>query len=189
MQSINFEWLFLKVYDFFFTKKEVIASAEKNFSGLINFFIVLLVIISVFFLAIIIYSVSRMKERSENQKRKFETALARLDKSDKETEKKEWKMVLDFITSSSPSDWRVAIIECDNMLDDLTKKLGLIGENLGERLKNASPDHFKTLNNAWEAHKVRNKIAHEGVSYEISYREAKRAIELYESVFEEFDFI
>ncbi len=49
--------------------------------------------------------------------------------------------------------------------------------------------NFKTLDNAWEAHKLRNRIAHEGMGYDVEYREAKKAIELYESVFKEFDYI
>ena len=63
------------------------------------------------------------------------------------------------------------------------------GENLGERLKSVGKDRFKSLDDAWEAHLVRNKIAHEGLKFDITKREAQRVIYLYEKVFREFGHI
>ena len=45
------------------------------------------------------------------------------------------------------------------MLDDLLIRLGFTGDSLGERLRNVSPRHFPKKNQAWTAHKVRNRIA------------------------------
>ena len=49
-------------------------------------------------------------------------------------------------------------------------------------LKSAS---FKTIELAWDAHKMRNRIAHEGSDFVLTEREAKRVFVLYESVFRE----
>jgi hypothetical protein len=83
---------------------------------------------------------------------------------------------------SSPSEalWRIGILEADNLLLEVLKEKGYQGEGLGEMLKGAS---FKTIDLAWDAHKVRNRIAHEGSTFELTEREAKRAYVLYESVF------
>jgi hypothetical protein len=62
------------------------------------------------------------------------------------------------------------------------------GENLGERLKNVEPSDFLTLEDAWEAHKVRNQVAHQS-GFTLTRREARRVVELYERVFREFIFI
>jgi hypothetical protein len=59
-------------------------------------------------------------------------------------------------------------------LDDLLNKLGYRGESIGEKLKRVAKGDMKSLNDAWEAHKVRNQIAHEGSSVNLSHHEAKK---------------
>jgi len=100
-----------------------------------------------------------------------------------------WEIVLDFISSKNESDWRMAIIEADNILDEVIEKQGYPGFNLGERLKNAGNGSFQTYQDAWEAHRVRNRIAHEGSEFVILYRDARRSISQYENVFREFGYI
>ncbi len=100
-----------------------------------------------------------------------------------------WQMVIKHVSSKNQSDWKLAIIEADTILDALVEGAGYEGTSLGERLKSADKGTFKTLDYAWEAHTVRNKIAHEGSTYELSEREAKRVIQLYEQVFQEFKYI
>ncbi len=100
-----------------------------------------------------------------------------------------WRMVLKHMSSKNPSDWKIALIEADTILDALVERAGFPGATLGERLKNADRGVFKTLNFAWEAHKVRNRIAHEGSNFVLSERDAKKAISEYEEVFREFDYI
>jgi hypothetical protein len=100
-----------------------------------------------------------------------------------------WERVITHINSANASDWRLAIIEADVMLDELLKTIGAHGDSLGERLKSIDNSEMTTLDNAWEAHRVRNQVAHQGADYPLSEREAKRAISLYESVFREFKII
>lgn len=100
-----------------------------------------------------------------------------------------WERVISHINSANSADWRLAIIEADVMLDDLLKTLGYHGESLGERLRAVEKSDMLTLDNAWEAHRVRNQVAHQGADYPLSEREAKRAVALYESVFKEFKII
>lgn len=184
MTSLNLEWLFLKIYKLF---TEGIHVGSGGHSGFKNTVVFLLSLISLVFLCVIIYSVIKLKDRNKLNIHKMHDAIHAAGKTGEEKrDNKRWQIVLDFITSNSPNDWRLAVIEADNMLDDLTKEIGLPGENLGERLKNAPTGDFKTLNNAWEAHKIRNRIAHEGMAYELEYREAKHAIEMFESVLREF---
>jgi len=100
-----------------------------------------------------------------------------------------WKKVERYLAGDSPAEWKLAIIEADNILDELVKKFpSAKGENLGERLKSIEPSDFSTLNEAWEAHKVRNRIAHES-DFIVSQREAREAIALYRKVFAEFDYL
>lgn len=102
---------------------------------------------------------------------------------------KKWQHVQGLMESQNNNDWRQAIIEADIMLDEMLTKIGYAGESIGERLKNVEESDFTTLNSAWEAHKVRNRIAHKGSDFAISHSEAKRIIGLYEDVFREFYYI
>jgi hypothetical protein len=99
-----------------------------------------------------------------------------------------WRKVQEHIQSENPNDWKIAIIEADTILDELVEKMGYPGVTLGERLKNIELSDFTSIQDAWEAHKVRNAIAHEP-AYQITEREARRIISLFEKVFKEFDFI
>src|SRR3989344_4757069 len=68
----------------------------------------------------------------------------------------------------------------------LLKKEGYIGETLGERLKSVPREKMQSLTSAWEAHKIRNEIAHAGSDFILTQREARSAIDNYRRVFEEF---
>lgn len=100
-----------------------------------------------------------------------------------------WRDIEQKINSAMPSDWRLAILEADIVLFDMLNQMGLPGKDLGEKLKSADTSFFGTLDDAWRAHKVRNVIAHEGASYNLTYDEARKTIEAYRRVFEEFYFI
>jgi hypothetical protein len=100
-----------------------------------------------------------------------------------------WERVIAHLNSASASDQKLAVIEADIMLDDLLKAQGYHGDSLGERLRSVEKSDFLTLDNAWEAHRVRNQIAHQGGDFPLSEREARRAVALYESVFKEFKII
>lgn len=101
-----------------------------------------------------------------------------------------WEKILSYLDSANESDWRRAILEADIMLDELLDKFDLPGEDsMSEKLKEIEESDFLTINNAWEAHKIRNQIAHDGQAFVLTQREAKRVIELYRGIFEEFEII
>lgn len=98
----------------------------------------------------------------------------------------QWQKILAHTHSENSAEWRVAIIEADIMLDEILTAAGYLGEGVGEKLKSVEPSDLLTLDAAWEAHKVRNRIAHAGKDFELNQRETKRIISLFESVFREF---
>jgi len=100
--------------------------------------------------------------------------------------KKRWKRIIENSESTSESNWRMAVIEADVMLDELLIRLGLPGDTMGDRLKAVERSDFLTLDDAWEAHKIRNQIAHSGSGFQLNQRETRQVISLYEKVFKEF---
>ena len=100
-----------------------------------------------------------------------------------------WQHIQSLISGIGASEWRAAIIEADIMLDAMLTEQGYAGEGVGEKLKNVERSDFNTLQDAWEAHKVRNQIAHEGSSFDLSETLTRRTIAHYEAVFREFKII
>jgi hypothetical protein len=95
--------------------------------------------------------------------------------------------VLDHIASDSPSDWKLAIIEADIILDEILKEAGYAGVSLGERLRSISPNQLDSLDDAWQAHKIRNQIAHGGADFILTKQLAEDTIKKYRRVFHEFN--
>jgi hypothetical protein len=100
-----------------------------------------------------------------------------------------WEKIVQLSESENSSDWKVAVIQADIMLDELLQKLQLPGVTMGDKLKAVEKSDFNTIESAWEAHKMRNNIAHEGNDFLINQREIRRIISLYEVVFKEFEMI
>jgi hypothetical protein len=100
----------------------------------------------------------------------------------------QWQSVLRLATSNNPSDWKLAIIEADVILDMMTYMHGFEGETLGERLKNADVGNFKNVKYAKYAHGMRNQIAHDP-NISLTPRDINQIIRMYESVFNEFNYI
>ncbi len=101
----------------------------------------------------------------------------------------QWERILAHSESQNQNDWRQAIMEADIVLDRMLDTLHLPGDTMADKLKAVEKSDFTTIDLAWEAHKVRNQIAHEGSDFQLSAREVKRVIELYRQVFDEFKII
>ena len=106
-----------------------------------------------------------------------------------ETKNSRWEKIVAYSNSKSDSDWRLAIMEADIMLEELLKKSGYPGGSVGEMLKAVDRNEFSTIDSAWEAHKARNSIAHSGGDFQLNERETKRIISLFKEVFVEFGVI
>ncbi len=147
--------------------------------------------ISLLFIMGIIYASFKAGQikRAQIIKEKMQEITTKKTVEAKKSENKKWKKVLEHVSSANPSDWRLAILEADILLGDLLTKLNYKGESIGEQLKSVDRLDFQTLDLAWEAHKIRNGIAHEGSDYVLSPNEAKRVIGLFQEVFTEFRYI
>ncbi len=75
------------------------------------------------------------------------------------------------------------------MLNDMLDKMGHHGATLGDKLKGIEASDFDSLQDAWEAHKVRNAVAHEGSDLALNKPEAERVIKLFKKAFDEFKYI
>lgn len=179
---LNFDYIFNQVYasilpviDFIFNSKTWATI------GIISMFI------SIFCIGVIIFSIVRMLELQADDKREIDNNIKQALAKQKEKERllnPKWKYILTLIESPNESDWRVSIIEADNLLEEKFKEKGLLGNTMSELLEEAKSGGILYVQNAWDAHIIRNKIAHEGSNFPLSQIEARRVIKLYQSVFE-----
>jgi hypothetical protein len=147
----------------------------------------ILQVLGVFLIVGIVYCLIRLYEIRKEESDKL--AIVKIKDSGEKIRNERWSVVQNHLNSDSEADWKFAVIEADNILDELVRKMGYDGEDLGERLKAVEPSDFQSLQSAWEAHKVRNQIVHESSGFELTYAEAKRVVGLYELVFREFEYL
>lgn len=182
---------FLNIEYFMRLLYEAVTHASFSNGGIVSFLVTLwgvLIIFSIIFclgcLGFFLFYTMRLYQTRQEEKPRYSTidpAHASI-----ETERTRWTHIKELIESSSQSDWRQAIIEADIMLEEVLRKQGLPGDNVGDMLRAANPGHFTTLRDAGEAHGVRNRIAHDGSAFELTDRIAYRTILAYENVFREF---
>ncbi len=179
VRYINIEYFFNKIY--YFGEHVVVWFQNLDISNLGGWTATILGIL--FFICVIIMIYTRMRiyeieqETIKSYSGHFQPRVRQVTANDR------WTKIEMLFSSANPSDWRVAIIEADSMLDELIVSLGYPGDDLGSRLRAISPGDFPALQSAWEAHKVRNKIAHEGMNYQLSKHEVDITRRHFEFVF------
>lgn len=144
--------------------------------------------ISAILIAIIVYSISRMLHLEKQEDEIIANGIAEVHKKKIESKRNpHFESIENLALSNHNADWRVAIIEADLLLEDTLTKRGYTGKGLGEMLTNMGQNAFQTYSYAWQAHKVRNNIAHGGMNYELTKEETMRTIQMYRAVMQEFD--
>ncbi len=138
-------------------------------------------------LIVIVYATIRLFELRKREEEYYSTPIVPPEEAGGTHPR--WEHIQSLIEGNGPSQWREAIIEADIMLDDALAKQGYAGDGVGEKLKSAESEDLKTIQNAWDAHKVRNQIAHQGSAFDLSATVALRTIAHYEAVFRELKVI
>lgn len=179
--SLNIEYLFYVIYRFFkdFGGGEgspgpVSLGGGVSFTG---FFVFISLLVSIILFGYIMHLLAETwRYHRELEWKLYNKAQ---EKRTEEAENPAWESVKRHALAESPSEWKLAILEADKMLDEALKNTEVPGSNLGERLKTFDPMKTHWLQDAWEAHKIRNRIAHE-IGYEPSKYDTRRAMSMYE---------
>ncbi len=143
--------------------------------------------LSVAGLFVIVYATMQLFELRKREEEFYSTPI--LQPEAKGGMHPRWAHIQSLLEGGSPSQWREAITEADIMLEDSLTRAGYAGNGVGEKLKSVDQNELKTLQDAWEAHKVRNQIAHQGSTFDLSETVAQRTLAHYETVFRELNVI
>ncbi len=182
---------------------------SQNTIAFLQFLLSILIIIGI---TIILYSLVRIHEMKQDDERKsakakkekspalvstqgkgggmeLPGATAAMGEAQIIARNETWEHIRSKLLSESQSDWRLAIIEADIYLDRVLDTRGVPGDTLGDKLKNVSPDILPSVQIAWEAHKVRNRIAHDGADFALTMPESRRVLSYFEIVFRDLQVI
>ena len=102
--------------------------------------------------------------------------------------RKRWEEIMSRFEMGTESDWRLAGIEADTLVEEVFKRIGFEGETLGERITSVSSQELSALADLREAHKLRNRLVHTP-GYKISKQETERSLSRYRKVLEELEVI
>ncbi len=101
---------------------------------------------------------------------------------------KDWQKIMARLETANESEYKLAIIEADTMLDDSFKRLGFPGENAPERLGKVSAVILPNINELKIAHGARDNIVHDP-NFILSLDQARKILSVYEKAFTDLDLI
>jgi len=153
------------------------AQILSSYESLLPLLKLLGLVLTIFFIGFTIYSMVKTGWLALRINR-IEDAVLKIDISKKRT-LKVWKNVERYFFSGSENDLKMAIIEADKILDDALRVAGFRGETLGERLKKITSDQLSTIEEIWEAHKLRNRLTHEP-GFKLNREVAEKILSIYE---------
>jgi hypothetical protein len=149
----------------------------------------LAIVVSLFFCVGIAYCALRISQIRKIEHANFHKHAHTVHHEDVPRTRLRWNRIMEHANSEDEHQWRLAILEADIMLNELLDVLGYKGETMGEKMKMVNRANFNSIDEAWEAHKVRNRVAHEGSENPLTEREKNIVINQYAHVFKEFGFI
>lgn len=85
-----------------------------------------------------------------------------------------WLDIEQKLSRDNESSYTVCVMEADKLLDHALQEKGLKGRGMADRLKAVSTQ-LTYREPVWQAHKLRNRLAHEAGA-KVSYDDARRAL-------------
>jgi len=101
---------------------------------------------------------------------------------------KSWQKILARLGKNDEANLRLALIEADNIFDDLLKQMRLPGESMADRLKYIDSSQVSNIDEIWRAHKIRNVIVHNS-DYPITKNEMEFGVGAYQKALKELELI
>jgi hypothetical protein len=99
-----------------------------------------------------------------------------------------WHKIMARLATADEAEYKLAIMEADNIVDEVLRKMNIAGENLTERLQKVSPAVLTNLQDVVKAHGVRDNIVHDP-DYRLTLQEARNILAIYEATFQSWDII
>ena len=95
---------------------------------------------------------------------------------------KKWNKIIKKLESNKESEYKLAVIEADNLLDDALKNIGYKGETVKEKLEQLEPAILPNIDEVRQAHQIRNDIVYDP-DYQLTLDRATKVLDIYEKAF------
>jgi hypothetical protein len=95
--------------------------------------------------------------------------------------RKKWRAIEDRLKSGNPSEYKVALLEADAMMDKVLADMGYKGENMMDRLNQINPTQMEDVEALKETHQLRNQVVFEH-DFVLDRDRAEKAVKVYETV-------
>ncbi len=92
---------------------------------------------------------------------------------------KRWKKIMTRIETGSESEYKLAIIEADDFLNETLRKRGYIGKSFEEQIQKVEKFQLSNKDEILENHKIRNSIVYDP-DYKLDLEQAKKTLEVYQ---------
>lgn len=154
-----------------------------DFSAALNILKVTGIILSFVFGAFLVWIVIKSRNRIAKKVTELKSEINPPEAGESKYDAK-WKEIRQHLESLSDAEWKFAVIEADNILEDILGQMGFPGDTLGEKMKQINKNQLASINELWEAHKLRNTIVHDP-DYQVRYNDARTAVGQYEKALRE----
>lgn len=159
---------------------EIINLNNPVFSQFIFILRIVLIIISAFFLGFIVFALIKTYYLRRLILWDVQEFLTYKPYAAKKLYK-QWQGTKARLGTGLESEYKLAVIEADSVLNDVLEKMGFAGATLGERLEKVTDETIPNVAEAVDAHKVRNNIVHDP-DYHLTLDEARKIINIFERV-------
>lgn len=99
-----------------------------------------------------------------------------------------WEQVKARLQKGDEANLKLAVIEADNLMDEILKRMGLPGNTFEERLEQIEVQEVKSVAQILEGHRTRNMIVHEP-NFHLSQEEAEKTIADFEEALKELEYL
>jgi len=99
---------------------------------------------------------------------------------------RQWENITKRLEKASESEYKLAVIEAETVLDEVLTRMGFAGQSIGERLEKIKKEQLPSFDEVLEAHKTRNNIVHDP-DFRLTLDQAKKTLDIYEKALKELE--
>jgi hypothetical protein len=100
---------------------------------------------------------------------------------------KDWKKITNRLDSQIEPEYKLAILEADDLVDGVFAKMGYSGSAMAEKINKMDISILPNMSAILEAHKIRDNIVHDP-DYKLDLARAKETIGVYEQALRDLEF-
>lgn len=162
---------------------DILISPELQ--GNLFVFKIIFIIVSIIFLALIIYYALNTSYLRHLFIYDLDDASSRKDYGRSKIYKK-WGKIKKRLEKDNEAEYKLALIEADKMLDDILKRMGYGEESLNDKLKRLSSSDVSNLEELLKANEICENVVHDP-DYRLDKEKAKEIISIFEKSFKDLE--